>query len=89
MVLGYLHINVDQFNADIFSAHQRWTSERALEWSERVTSELLAALGKLPPERLLGGSGRHGARMWYGMPAFVHSRGHQRRVMRQLVGETD
>jgi hypothetical protein len=86
---GHPHINVDRFNADVFSAHQGWTREQALEWSDQVGNELLTALTGLPPERLLGGAGCHGARMWYWMPAFIHSRGHRRPVMRQLLGEVD
>jgi hypothetical protein len=86
---GYLHIWVDQFNADVFNAHEGWTREQALEWSGRVSNELLTALTRLPPERVLGGAGRRRARMWYWMPALIHSRGHRRRVMRQLLGEAD
>lgn len=86
---GYLHINVDKFNADVFQAHRGWTRERALEWSQRTNAELRGALTVLPVERILGGSGRHGARMWFWMPAFIHTRGHRHRVMRQLLGEVE
>lgn len=86
---GYLHIHVDQFNADVFHAHQGWALERVLAWSDRINGELLEALAALPTERSLGGAGRYGARMWYWMPAFIHSRGHRRRIMRLLLGEGD
>jgi hypothetical protein len=86
---GYLHINVEQFNAEVLETHRGWTREQALEWSERVNNELCVALTHLPMERFLGGSGRYGARMWYWRPVVIHSRGHRQRVMRLLPGKSD
>lgn len=77
---------VDQFNADVFEAHQGWTLEQVLAWSDRVNSERVEALASLPTERSLGGAGGYGARKWYWMPSFIHSRGHRRRIMRLLLG---
>lgn len=85
---GYLHINVDQFNADVIEAHRGMTREEALEWSHKVNADLRTALGKLPEERVLGGAGRYGARMWFWMPAFIHTRGHRRRVEQRLKTES-
>jgi hypothetical protein len=86
---GYLHINVDQFNAEVFQTHQHWPPDRALRWSDQVNTDLREALASLPPKRVLGGAGRYGARMWFWMPAFIHSRGHRRRAMRQLLGKVN
>jgi len=81
---GYLHINVDNFNAEVIKAHHGMTREETLEWSHRVNGDLRAALRKLPVERVLPGAGRYGARMWFWMPAFIHTRGHRRRVEQRL-----
>ncbi len=86
---GYLHINVEQYNAEVFEAHRGWTREQALAWSERVNNQLCAALTQLPFERLLGGAGRFGARMWYWRPVVIHSRGHRKQVMRLLSGKSE
>jgi hypothetical protein len=81
---GYLHINVDRFNAEVIEVHCGMTREEALEWSRRVNIDLRAALRTLPLERVLSGAGRYGARMWFWMPAFIHTRGHRRRVEQRL-----
>jgi hypothetical protein len=81
---GYLHINVDYFNAEVIKAHRGMTREEALAWSRQVNSDLRTALEKLPVERVLGGAGQYGARMWYWMPAFIHTRGHRRRVEQRI-----
>jgi len=81
---GYLHINVDYFNAEVIKAHRGMMREEALTWGHRVNSDLRAALGELPMERVLGGAGQYGARMWFWMPAFIHTRGHRRRVEQRI-----
>ncbi len=75
---GVLHINVDHFNAEALAARSDWTVQRALTWSNEIHRDLMEALHRLPEERLLGGRGRHGARMWYWMPGFIHSVGLRR-----------
>jgi hypothetical protein len=71
---------VDRFNAKILAARGNWSPPQAIEWANAVHRELLAALRTLPAERLLGGRGRQGARMWYWMPGFVHSVGLRRTI---------
>lgn len=75
---GVLHIDVDRFNHEVQAAHRGWTRKQVVEWSERVHRDPLSALAALPRDRLIGGRGRHGAFMWYWMPALIHSAGHRR-----------
>lgn len=75
---GVLHINVDRFNAEVLAARRDWSAQQALAWANDVHRDLIEALRRLPEERVLGGRGRHGARMWYWMPGFIHSLGLRR-----------
>ncbi len=82
---GVLGINVEQFNQDLVSSHRLWTAAQALAWSDQVIADLWAALAALPAERLLGGRGPHGAQLWYGRAAIVHSREHRLALERHLT----
>ncbi len=82
---GVLHINVDRFNAEVLAAHQGWTLDRAIAWSERGNADLLQALAQLPLGRVLGGRSRLGARPWYWTPAVIHTVGHRRQLERLLA----
>jgi hypothetical protein len=81
---GYLHINVDKFNAEVIESHCGMTMNEALEWNHRVNNDLRNALRKLPTDRVLSGAGRYCDSMWYWMPAFIHTRGHRRKVEKLL-----
>jgi hypothetical protein len=54
--------------------------------ANEVHRHLIQALRHLPEERVLGGRGRHGARMWYWMPGSIHSSGHRRTLGDRLRG---
>lgn len=86
---GVLHVNVDRFNAEALAARSDWSLRQALIWANEVHRDLLEALHRLPEERLLGGRGRHGARMWYWMPGFIHSVGLRRELSDRLTGTPD
>lgn len=81
---GVLGIDVERFNQELLGSHRLWTVEQALTWSNEVAAELRAALATLPAERLLGGRGPHGAQLWYGRAAIVHSREHRHGLERRL-----
>jgi len=74
---GILRLNVQKFNDEVWGSHQDWTLEQALAWHTQINTALRAVLATLPAERLLGGSGKYGARMWYWRPAVIHSREHR------------
>jgi hypothetical protein len=82
---GILRLNVDQFNEKVFNAHRDWGLDQAMAWHNATHADLQSALAALPPERLLGGPGKHGARMWYWRPAVVHSREHRHRIEKRLL----
>lgn len=72
-----LGLDANRFNADLLVSHRDWTIDRALAWHNQVFADLMRALATLPADRLLGGSGPHGAQRWYACPALVHSREHR------------
>lgn len=80
-----LHINVDRFNAETFAARSDWTPAQAIAWADEVHGDLMKALRALREERLVGGRGRHGARMWYWMPGFIHSMSTRRALDKRLL----
>jgi hypothetical protein len=84
---GYLHIDVERFNTEVIEAHRGMGRAQALAWSHQSNADLWAELQKLPVERVLNGAGQHGARMWYWRPAFIHSRGHRRRVEQRIKAQ--
>lgn len=81
---GVLGINVERFNQELLGSHRLWTVDEALTWSNEVIADLRAALAALPAERLLGGRGPHGAQLWYGRAAIVHSQEHRHALERRL-----
>jgi hypothetical protein len=72
-----LGLDTHQFNADLLESHRDWTIDQALAWHNQVFADLLRALATLPPNRLLGGGGPHGAQRWFARPALTHSREHR------------
>jgi hypothetical protein len=72
-----LGIDADRFNADLLVRHQDGALDEALAWHYQVHTELLTALLAVPPDRLFGGPGPHGASRWYAVPAITHSRAHR------------
>lgn len=79
-----LGLDTAQFNAELLASHRDWTLDQALAWHNHIFAELMAALAALPPERLLGGPGPHGARMWYARPALLHAREHREEFQRRI-----
>jgi hypothetical protein len=87
---GILRLDVQKFNDEVWNAHRDWTLEQAMAWYTQTNANLrfLAALGTNdvsalaapPAERLLGGSGKYGACLWYWRPAVIHSREHRHSV---------
>lgn len=80
-----LGLTTDDVNDDLLTTHRHWTLDQALAWHNRVNDELRRALVVLPPRRLLGGSGPHGACRWYGQPAITHSRAHRLELEKRLA----
>ncbi len=78
-------LEVTRFNAQVWSAHQDWSADRALAWSRRVHGELVAALRALPTRRILGGRGRYGSQTWYWQPAVAHAAAHRRVLAAELA----
>lgn len=72
-----LGLDPDEHNARLLDTHGDWTLDRSLAWHNQVQRDLVAALSRLPAARLLGGSGPHGARLWYARPAILHAREHR------------
>jgi hypothetical protein len=79
-----LGLDAERFNAELLASHRDWTLDQALAWHNHVFAELKAALAALPPARLLGGPGPHGARLWYARPALLHAREHREEFQRRL-----
>ena len=80
-----LGIDVERFNADIQAQHGQISLDEALGWHNRVHMALLKALVSLPPKRVLGGPGPHGAQMWYARPAIIHTREHRQELEARLA----
>lgn len=80
-----LDLDVESFNAEILTQHRQRSLAEALDWHKRVHAALLKALAVLPPERLLGGPGPHGARQWLARPAIVHAREHRQELEARLA----
>jgi hypothetical protein len=68
----------------VVEGERDWSPEQAIKWAHDVHRDLAETLRALPEERLLGGRGRHGARMWYWMPGFIHSIGLRRSLEKRL-----
>src|SRR6266511_2779962 len=81
---GVLGIDEKLFNQDFMDAHRAWRLEQAVEWSNQVHRGLLQALNDLREERVLGGKGPRGARLWYWSPAVIVSSHHRREAEDRL-----
>jgi hypothetical protein len=75
---GILGLDDWRFNEDFMIEHRDWTLERSLEWSTKVHTRLIQALTDLPADRILGGTGPNGARLWYWSPAVIVSERHRK-----------
>lgn len=81
-----LGLKSDEINAELLSRYGEWTVDRSLAWHNQVNTDLRRALAGLSPRRLVGGSGPHGAAIWYGRPSIIHSRVHRLELEQRLFG---
>jgi hypothetical protein len=72
-----LGLEVSRFDEDFMTAHRDWSLDQSLVWCEAVHRDLVRALDELPVERILGGKGPRGARLWYWSPAVIKSQHHR------------
>ncbi len=82
---GVLHVNVQQFNDEMFLSHHDWTFGQAMAWHNQINADLRLALETLPSERVQSGIGKYRACMWYWRPAVIHSREHRHALERRLA----
>jgi hypothetical protein len=81
-----LGLDTDRFNDESTRRHQAKSLAEALDWSNDVHRALLDALVRLPVDRVLGGSGPYGARLWYARPGIGHVREHREALAARLAG---
>lgn len=69
---GNLHLDVDEFNAQMLAERAGWTPEQARHWADEVDDGLRQAIGALAPQLLLRQAGGPEVAAWCARPLMVH-----------------